>query len=545
MPILLLLLLLRATTTHALPNVIHIMGDDVGYDNIGLFNNHTSYTPHLNALLGQDGIYMSQYHTFKICGPSRASTMTGRYPFNVGFYGDGTAQHITNYTTTAELLRQQGYTTSAIGKWDVGYVVKETTATYKGFDTFLGYYKACNHDLFYHTEGPCSGKELNAPTDMSRNVGTSIGPERGVNGTYSTRLFTHEALTVLSRHFSTAAPPPLYMYLAPQNVHLACGSFASKTIQGIQAPCSTVRMFPHVKNDTYKGQTAVTAELDFLVGNVTQKLQELKQWNNTVVIFTSDNGGPLGHTTNYPLRGGKHTFWDGGVRVVAGIGGGFLPLANRGTVWDGLAHSSDWYRTVVEGMAQGTIGRENTTGPMPDDSFNLWPTIINASQFLGSMISSPRTEIIHQVSNQYFTEDVVAMRSGDYKLIVGNPGDARRLKWPELSDIPLPFGLSGGSTRDQGTSCLSGVVVGTEKDLTHNCSTGCLYNVRVDPEEQHNLIQEVKHQALVARLKQTLKQIGDRAPPPSSYWTDPQNGLQDICEAEIKTGFLEPVKVRR
>lgn len=196
-----------------------------------------------------------------------------------------------------------------IGKWDVGYVVKETTATYKGFDTFLGYYKACNHDLFYHTEGTCSEKELNAPTDMSRNVGTSIGPEKGVNGTYSTRLFTHEALTVLSHHFSAAAPPPLYMYLAPQNVHLACGTFASKAIQGIQAPCSTVSMFPHVKNDTYKGQTAVTAELDFLVGNVTQKLQELKQWNNTVVIFTSDNGGPLDHTTNYHLRGGKHWWW--------------------------------------------------------------------------------------------------------------------------------------------------------------------------------------------------------------------------------------------
>ena len=136
------------------------------------------------------------------------------------------------------------------------------------------------------------------------------------------------------------------------------------------------------------------------------------------------------------------------------------------------------------------------------------------------------------------------MRSGDYKLIVGNPGDARRLKWPELSDTPLPFGRTGGSTRDQGTSCLSGVVVGTEKDLTHGCSTGCLYNVRVDPGEKSNLIQQVKHQALVARLKQTLKNIGDRAPPPSSYWTDPQNGLQDICEAEIKTGFLEPVEVR-
>ena len=61
-----------------------------------------------------------------------------RYPFNAGFYGDGTAQHISNFTTTAQLLKNLGYRTAAIGKWDVGYIVDETTPTYKGFDTFLG-----------------------------------------------------------------------------------------------------------------------------------------------------------------------------------------------------------------------------------------------------------------------------------------------------------------------------------------------------------------------------------------------------------------------
>ena len=183
------------------PNIVTV-GDDVGYDNLGIFNGGKTVTPHLDAILGSEGIRLSQFHTFKICGPSRASTMTGRYPFNVGFYGDGVAQHITNYTTTAELLRQQGYNTSAIGKWDVGFVVKETTPTWKGFDNFLGYYKACNNDLFYHSTGKCHGETL-TPTDMSRNVGENISPETGVNGTYSTRLFTEEAIRVLRDHFST------------------------------------------------------------------------------------------------------------------------------------------------------------------------------------------------------------------------------------------------------------------------------------------------------------------------------------------------------
>lgn len=316
-------------------------------------------------------------HMCQICGPSRASTLTGRYPFNVGFYGDGAAQHITNYTTYPELLRRAGYATHAIGKWDVGYVVEATTATAKGFDTFLGYYKAravraephtgncalaascgeparnnrprshchiapqaCNDDLFYHTT-TCNDK---ITTDLSRNDAATqtIGGARGLNGTYSTRAFsaeacssvarasestmscshvfmyvrarararvcvrteawvsgmacfcvcacesayesvllsrgtqrprqkaetkltrrtslfmpqpyTHQARAIIDAHHFLSSEAeqswdtrneggaPLYMYIAPQNVHLACGSKASKLVQGIQ-----VRPLRHVR----------------------------------------------------------------------------------------------------------------------------------------------------------------------------------------------------------------------------------------------------------------------------------------------------------
>ena len=80
--------------------------------------------------------------------------------------------------------------------------------------------------------------------------------------------------------------------------------------------------------------------------------------------------GPLDHTTNYPLRGGKHTFWDGGVRVVAGLGGGLLDAAGvtRGRPFRGLVHSADWMRTLVEGVAGSAPLPRNGTGPMADDS---------------------------------------------------------------------------------------------------------------------------------------------------------------------------------
>lgn len=86
-----------------------------------------------------------------------------------------------------------------------------------------------------------------------------------------------------------------------------------------------------------------------------------------------------------PLRGGKHTFWEGGVRVVCWLASPLLPAGRRGTVWTGMAHSSDWYMTLVEGIAGGSVDRQHT-GPTQPDGFNLWPALLSGG-------SSPRTEV--------------------------------------------------------------------------------------------------------------------------------------------------------
>jgi hypothetical protein len=150
------------------------------------------------------------------------------------------------------------------------------------------YYKACNDDLFYHNTGSCGKPALVQPTDLSNNHGEAIGPAVGLNGTYSTRIFSDEAVRHIKDHDASAGP--MYMYVAPQNVHLACGSKESKGVQGIQAPCETADTFPRVENDTYKGQSAVTQELDMLVGNITAALKDAGLWESTAIVFTSDNG---------------------------------------------------------------------------------------------------------------------------------------------------------------------------------------------------------------------------------------------------------------
>ena len=105
---------------------------------------------------------------------------------------------------------------------------------------------------------------------MSLNAGRTISAATGLNGTYSTRAFSEHAVQVIRGHKSDQ---PLYMYVAPQNVHLACGSKDSKLVQGIQAPCETTDLYSSVVNDTFKAQSAVTGELDYLVGNVTDALK--------------------------------------------------------------------------------------------------------------------------------------------------------------------------------------------------------------------------------------------------------------------------------
>ena len=154
-------------------------------------------------------------------------------------------------------------------------------------------------------------------------------------------------------------------------------------------------------------------------------------------VQVSDNGGPLDHCTNGPLRGGKHTFFEGGVRVMSFVSGPLIPASRRGTRWTGMAASADWYETITVGMAGGEM--PNSTGYRRPDALNLWPSILDGS-------AGPRTEVVHQVQNQWICDVtqpqggcVSSMRMGEMKLIIGGPGDSRTVSVPaQCTPIPTP-----------------------------------------------------------------------------------------------------------
>lgn len=473
--------------------------------------------------------------------------LTGRYPFGAGFYDmSNDPDHCTvNYTALPEMLKSAGYRTHALGKWDMGGMVRECSPTYRGFDTFFGYYGACQGDYWYHTASGGYPHKCAPTTDLSNSTGKDIRPATrpDLNGTYNRNLFSGEAARLIRRHGALFPDDPMYMYLAFMNIHDGCGNL---TI-GKQAPLKTVELYPDTQLDTYKVAGAMITELDYGVAEALAALRDAGMYDNTLVIIVSDNGGPLDHATNAPLRDGKHTFFEGGVRVMALLGGGWLPRGLRGKRWTGMAHASDWYFTLVEGVAGGKVPAN--TGPRAPDGHNLWPALLDAAKGNGSDWS-PRNEVVHQVENQYFSEGVASMRLGKYKIITGKngPGDSRTIAWPDKADAPVPLGRSGALVIE-GTDHV--YAPGVKGPFDHVCVPMCLFDLEADIGEQNDLSGDSKYAQIVANITARLNTLAATGPPPAwlfaidqAPWintTVAKATQQEQCDAAGKRGFLEPV----
>ena len=194
----------------AKPNILMLVIDDLGW-------NDTSYkgsdieTPTIDKF-ANEGIRLQQYYVQRLCSPTRSAIMSGRYPYHNGL----ARQVITNghpfglplnQTTIANELKKGGYATHSIGKWDLGMHKWEYTPTYRGFDTFYGYYDA-DEDYYTHSVGP-----FEHALDFRNNT----KPVTDQNGTYSTFLFTKAVEQAIVKHDTDKGP--FFIYAAYQSVH--------------------------------------------------------------------------------------------------------------------------------------------------------------------------------------------------------------------------------------------------------------------------------------------------------------------------------------
>ncbi|EDQ90947.1 uncharacterized protein MONBRDRAFT_891, partial [Monosiga brevicollis MX1] len=320
---------------------LQIMADDLGYYDLG-YRNPDSITPNIDQLATQEGVILDNAYGYRYCSPSRASFLTGRVPIHVHQGNPGLAAAgctNLNYTMIPAQLRRAGYRTAMVGKWHQGASLPECLPVNRGFDTSFGYLSG-EED---HMDQTTNGGQCNV-TDFWLDSGPAIRR----NGTYSSFQYNDAIVDIIQQH---APEQPLMLYAALQNVH---GPY--------EVPERYRAKFPADKNCTETGDNptsqctrdfmlAMVNVLDDIVGNITRALKANGMWNNTVLVFSSDNGGAVpgapqhGSMNNHPLRGGKVAYFEGGVRTAAFVASPLLPKSIRGTELRGLIHISDWYAT--------------------------------------------------------------------------------------------------------------------------------------------------------------------------------------------------------
>ncbi|CAL1278122.1 unnamed protein product, partial [Larinioides sclopetarius] len=361
-------------------------------------------TPNIDAL-ALNGIILRNYYGEWMCSPSRGSLLTGKYSIRLGLQhyaikaGERSGLPLSD-VTIAQRLKQLGYATHMIGKWNLGYFKKEYTPTYRGFDTFLGY---MNPFIGYydHTHVDSTGLPRQSKFEgIDFYNGTSILKDR--QGEYATYLFTETAENIIKNH---NASKPLFLYLAHLAVHT--GNF----YKPLEAPAEVISKFKHIEDINRRIQAAITSIMDDSIGVVFRVLHAKNMLDNSIILFVSDNGGEVnpalgGYGSNYPLRGKKQTFWEGGIHLPALI---WSPLLNLGKprISQQLMHVTDWLPTLYKAAG----GDPADLGAL--DGVDMWDALLDDSP-------SPRTEMLQNLDPVY---GVSALRMGDMKLVNGSTGE--------------------------------------------------------------------------------------------------------------------------
>lgn len=346
------------------PHLIFILIDDQGYNDVG-YHNPRIRTPTLDRL-ASEGVRLESYYVQPICTPSRSQLLTGRYQIHSGLQHSIIRPQQPNclpphLDTLPQRLQALGYSTHLVGKWHLGFYRKSCLPTRKGFDSFFG---SLTGSVDYYSYGSCDGPGV-CGYDLHENDSVAWGHE----GRYSTALFTQRARRILQTHDPRR---PLFLLLSLQAVHTP-----------LVSPRSYLLPYRGVSSVERRKFLAMVSTVDEAVRNVTYALRRHGFYKNSVLIYSTDNGAqPFTGGSNWPLRGRKGTYWEGGIR---GVGFVHSPLIKRRRrVSTDLLHITDWFPTLVR-LAGGDPHQSAGL-----DGFDVWPTISEGKP-------SPRTEILHNI----------------------------------------------------------------------------------------------------------------------------------------------------
>ena len=428
-----------------LPNILYFLVDDMGFSDCGFAGGKDFLTPNIDAL-ARKGVIFQNYYVQPLCSASRSTIMTGRMPNRHGIYGAIVGELPyglpLDERILPQLLKTSGYTSAITGKWHCGHYRPEYRPTSRGWDHQYGFYTAM---LDYFTHKRLAG---------ARAPGWFRDDKPLHEEGYTTHLIAREASRLIKQHAATNTraaatnansarqrpienreskienPAPLFLYVPFNAVH-----------SPFQVPPEYEKPYANLTSNRRR-LGAMLAVVDEAIGQIYAALVETGMADNTLIIFSSDNGGvsPGTRSDNRPLRAGKGTIYEGGIRSAA-----FVVWPNHikpNTTAAPPVHLVDWYPTLA------AIAGIDPTAPIPTplasdnpksriqnpkslDGHNILPLLLEGKP-------PPRdTLLIVGTSPQRY-----AYRKGDWKLLV-NPNanelhsDARRADPDDITDTEI------------------------------------------------------------------------------------------------------------
>ena len=408
------------------PNFVFIFADDLGYGDLSCFDAPKIKTPNLDKIAANGIKFTSFYSVSPVCSPSRAGLMTGRYPIRMGihhvFFPESWTGLPVEEITMAEKLKEAGYATGIVGKWHLGHH-RQFLPLQRGFDEYFGIPYSNDMEAVVYLRG---NEVVDDKVDQSQMVKT----------------FTREALDFIERH----KDEPFFLYFPHNMPHVPV--YASENFMG---------------ESEYGLYGDVVEEIDWSTGEIIKKLQELKIEDNTIIVFSSDNGPwlkmcEMGGLAGI-LREGKGTTFEGGMRVPTVMQ--WKARIKGGEVIDDLATMMDWFPTFM------SILGEDMPVDRPIDGKDISPLIFGKGPREGEDFA------------YWSLGKLMAFRSGDWK-------------------IKLPRGEIKGRYTYPG-------------EPAHDT---LLFNLKDDPGERNNLIKEYpeKVDELILKITAYKEALGPLPP---------------------------------
>jgi arylsulfatase A len=436
-----------------LPNIVIIFTDDQGYSDVGVYGARGFHTPNLDRMASEGVRFTDFYVAQPVCSASRAALLTGCYPNRIGITGalGPNAEHgiDDDEVTIAELCKSKGYATAIFGKWHLGHH-KKFLPVHHGFDEYCGI--PYSNDMWpLHPDlvklPPDSEERKRGYPSLPLIEGDEIVDEEITPDDQEqfTTLFTERAVKFIERN----RDHPFFLYVPHPMPHVPL--FCSDKVKG---------------KSEQGAYGDVISEIDWSVGQILETLRRLKLDDDTLVIFTTDNGPWLSYGNHAgsarPLREGKGTTWEGGVRVPCIMRWpGRIPA---GSVCREPAMTIDIFPTIAR-LIDGCLPHHTIDGQ------DIWPLISGV----------PGAKSPHEVLYFYYHQnDLEALRSGHWKLA-----------------LPHTYrSLTGEPGRD-----------GTPRGYSYPSCELELYDLESDVGEQHNVI--AQHPDVVERLQAFAEKARD------------------------------------